>query len=359
MDDTEACSQLVDFAYHLGNHVAPQGYLSEPKQGKHAAEVRDHCSGISVELTHPDSPRRNAGLGIISIPGQVFAALSIEERVMMYRDIRNWRGYYRCTRIDTQLTVLDPPLTSGQFCDAVMNGEIWPKHFSTAMPYGQRNRAGEWREPPTQYFGTPESPTRARVYRHGAKLGWDQEDLRFEVQQRKRNADDTFRALCKMTASEDISEPLFLVNEATLCKNVLMEKLDLRDTTGIDRKELAGHWLRKAPRVEWYHDLVNAPEAPVERSARPLPSLNKSVNAMSDQYGGNAGAWLMRVMAEEGATLKQASETLAMRLISRMKDSHRARAKEGLTPAQQAKIDKLYPKLTAEAAQLAETFWMD
>ena len=162
-----------------------------------------------------------------------------------------------------------------------------------------------------------------------------------------------------MTASEDTTEPLFLVNEATLCKNVLMEKLDLRDTTGIDRKQLAGHWLRKAPRVEWYHDLVNAPEAPVERSARPLPSLNKSVNAMSDQYGGNAGAWLMHVMAEEGATLKQASETLAMRLISRMKDSHRARAKEGLTAAQQAKVDKLYTKLTAEAAQLAESFWMD
>ena len=359
LDDEMACIELVDLANNLGHHVAPAGYMDEPKQGKHAAEVRSHCSGISVELTHPDSPRRNAGLGIISIPGQVFAALDAQERLQLYRDIRTWRGYYRCTRLDVQLTVLNPPVTAAEFCDLVADGMIWPKHFSSSMPYGEKDRSGNWRSSPTQYFGTPESPTRVRVYRHGVKLGWDVEDLRFEVQQRKRNADDTFRSMCRYTQKEATDLPLLLVKEPTFVKNVLMEKLDLRDTSQIDRQEIGGKWLRKAPPVDWYFDLVNAPEAPVERTARPQPSLAQSVRAGVDQYGGNGGAYLLRVMATEGATLKQASEAVGMRCIGKMTDQHRARAKEGLTPAQQAKVDRLYAKLTNEAAQLAEVFWTD
>ena len=111
LHSTDDCSDLVDFANDVGYHVAPNGYLGEARPGRHAAEVREHCSGISVELTHPESPRRNAGLGVLNIPGQVFAARDAKERYNLYEDVYSWRGFYRCTRLDTQLTVLNPPIS--------------------------------------------------------------------------------------------------------------------------------------------------------------------------------------------------------------------------------------------------------
>ena len=356
LHSTDDCSDLVDFANDVGYHVAPNGYLGEPRPGRHAAEVREHCSGISVELTHPESPRRNAGLGVLNIPGQVFAALDAKERYNLYEDVYSWRGFYRCTRLDTQLTVLNPPISMEEFCDEVQIGNIWAKNYSSGMPYGERGRDGNWRKPPTQYFGSPESPTRARIYRHGAKLDWKIPDIRFEVQQRKRNANDTFRALVKTTREEAHVEPLFLVNESILVKNVAMEKLDLRDTSQCDRAEMGSKWLRKAPRVSWYWDLVSAPEAPVERSAVPAKTLEQSVKAMKEQYGGKGIAKLLQVMATERCGLEPAAAMFALGMAQFCKEEHRALAKQGLDADDAAYLDQLYAQLTKEAAYISESF---
>ena len=354
--DTDDCVSLVDFANDIGHHVAPAGYMSEPRPGRHAAEVRDHCSGVQVELTHPDSPKRNAGLGILSIPGQIFAALAVQERANLFRDVYLWRGFFRCTRIDMQVTAFNLPLTIEEFCDEVAAGNIWPKHFSSGMPYGDKGRDGQWRKPPTQYFGASESPTRARIYRHGAKHGWEIPDIRFEVQQRKRNASDTFRSLVKTISAEDNQSPLLLTGEANVTKNVLMEKLDLRDTSAISREKLGSKWLRKAPPVEWYFDLVTAPEAPVERSAVPVRSLVESEAACAAQYGGKVFARALQTMAVEGADLGAAGGMVLLRFAQHCKEEHRAQAKEGLSPEAQARVDELYAQLTKEAAWVSEVF---
>jgi len=208
------------------------------------------------------------------------------------------------------------------------------------------------------YFGAPDSPSRARIYDHGAKWGWDVETMRFEVQQRKGNANDTFRALMKHTAEEDTNAPALLVKEAMLVMSVSQEKLDLRDTSQIDRQSLGPKWLRQAPPVAWYSELVATAGEPVERQARPQSTLEQSIAASCEQYGGNIGAMNLRAMAVEGCTLKQASEGYAMRCISKMTDVHRARAKQGLTEEQAARVDALYVKLTAKASQMAEVFWI-
>lgn len=356
LHSSEHCAALVDFANDIGFHVAPNGYLGEPRPGRHAAEVREHCSGVSVELTHPDSPRRNAGLGVLNIPGQIFAALDCKERYNLYEDVYSWSGFYRCTRLDTQLTVLNPPISMEEFCDEVQIGNIWAKNYSSGMPYGERGRDGNWRKPPTQYFGSPESPTRARIYRHGAKLDWDIPDIRFEVQQRKRNANDTFRALVKTTREEAHVGPLLLANESILVKNVAMEKLDLRDTSQCDRAEMGSKWLRKAPRVSWYWDLVSAPEAPVERSAVPAKTLEQSVKAMKEQYGGKGFAKLLQVMATERCGLEPAAAMFALGMAQYCKEEHRAIAKQGLDADDQAEVDRLYTQLTKEAAFISEAF---
>ena len=351
----EACEELLNLAWGIGYHVLPKGEMTPPHKGKHFSEVRSHTSGLQVELTPPDSEIRNAGLGLLSIPGQVLAALETKERLNLYRELYCFEGFYRCTRIDTQFTVLEPPISIFEFVDEVSAGNIWAKNYATGQPDVQYDRAGNYRRPPTWYFGASDSPTRARIYSHGAKWDWSIPDIRFEVQQRKRNADDTFRALINLTKDEDVTEPLFLAKEANLVMAVSREKLDLRDTTGVDRERLGGKWLRKAPPVAWYSELVDAPGAPVERRARPVPTLPQSMEACVEQYGGNAGAWILQTMAKEGCTFKQASEAFGMRCVARMRDMHRVKAKQGLTEAEGVRVDKLYAKLANDASRVAET----
>lgn len=355
--DEEACENLLNLGWNVGHHVLPQGAMSPPRQGKHFQEVRSHDSGVQVELTSPKSERRNAGLGLLTVPGQVLASLDSKERNELYIEVYSFEGFYRCTRLDTQFTVLNPPLSIYDFVSEVQSGNIWAKNYSAGQPDLQVDRAGNFRRPPTWYFGTSDSPTRARIYKHGAKWDWDIDDIRFEVQQRKRNADDTFRSLVKGSRSELIDAPLLLVNEANLVLAVSSEKLDLRDTSEIDREALGGKWLRKAPRVSWYSEMLEGAGEPVERRARPVPTLRQSMKACSDQYGGNIGASVMRLMAVEGCTLKQAAEAFVTRQFGRMGDVHRQRAKEGLTEAQQRKVDSLYAKHATESSQLAEWCW--
>ena len=349
---------LLNLGWSIGHKVMPNGEMTGPTQGRLFEQVWRHDSGVTVEVTPPGSEKRNAGTATLSVSGSVFAALDSQERSELYLEVYLWEGYYRNTRIDTQFTVLDPPVTIYDFVDACTNGEIWAKGFSAGAPFLQIDRAGNHRIPPTWYFGAPDSPTRARIYRHGAKHGWETDDIRFEVQQRKRNADDTFRALVKQIQAQSNAGPLLLTEEANLVKAVSREKLDLRDTTDVDREALGGKWLRKSPRVGWYAELVDAPGAPVERTARPVPTLEQSLKAMVDQYGGKAGAWLIQTMAVEGCTLKQASEALGMRCIGSMGDQHRALAKHGLTEAESEQVDRLYARLAPKASQIAEHAWI-
>ena len=350
----QRCDDLLQLGWNLGHHVLPRGDMSEPRPSRLYQWAFLHDSGVTVEFTEPGSGKRNEGTGLLTVPGSVFAALDRPERIALYREVYLFEGYYRCTRIDTQLTVLNPPVNIYSFVDACQNGDIWAKGFSTGQPFTQLDRAGKHRIAPTWYFGTPDSPTRARIYDHGVKHDWSVESLRLEVQQRKRNADDTFRALYQQTKSEKEDCPLLLEKEANLVKAVSREKLDLRNTAGVDREKLGGKWLRKSPRVGWYAQLVDAPGAPVERRARPVPTLHQTLDASIEQYGGSIGAWIIQTMADEGCTLKQASELYGKHCIARMRDQHRQRAKVGLDERGQHEVDRIYARLAEKCSKWAE-----
>lgn len=354
--DSVSVERLREFHANICYHVMPNGEFMAPKTGRHFEQVWDHDSGCSLELTEPESKKRNSGLALLNIPGSVFAAFCPRERINLYSDVASIEGFYRCTRLDTQFTVLDPPIQIEQLCDSVEAGNLWAKNFSTQRTHGDRARDGSWRKPPTCYFGASDSPTIGRIYSHGAKHGWDIPDIRFEVQQRKRNADDTFRALVNRTKEELTEGPLLLVKEANLVMSVSGEKLDIRDTSGIDRHAVGGKWLRKAPRAAWYDELISEAAAPVERRSRPVPTLDQTVRAGIDQYGGAKGAWYLRLMATEGASLEDAFKALCMREIAQMKDAHRQRAMAGLNKKQAAKVNRDYARLTKEAAQMTELY---
>ncbi len=61
-------------------------------------------------------------------------------------------------------------------------------------------------------------------------------------------------------------------------------------------------------------------------------------------------------MVTEGATVEEASMALTWRRLAQMKDAHRQKAMAGMTKAQATKLQKVYARLTKEAAQMTELY---
>ena len=65
---------------------------------------------------------------------------------------------------------------------------------------------------------------------------------------------------------------------------------------------------------------------------------------------------MQRLMVLEGATVQEAAMALAWRDIAQMKDAHRQKAMASMTKAQATKLQKVYARLTKEAAQMTELY---
>ena len=65
---------------------------------------------------------------------------------------------------------------------------------------------------------------------------------------------------------------------------------------------------------------------------------------------------MQRLMVTEGASIEEAAMALAWRDIAQMKDAHRQRAMASMTKAEATKLQKLYARLTKEAAQRTELY---
>lgn len=350
----QAVDDLIAYGHCLGSFVLGGGDLQPVRKGRHYSHVFQHDSGVTVELTPPESERRNAGSGLITVPGSVFGALDNSERVDLITDLREMSGFYRCTRWDAQLTTLDPPVQVGDFVDDVSDGNLWVKGFSVGRPWGFRTLTGAWREPPTQYFGSPQSEVQARVYDHGVEHGWEQASMRIELQFRKRWADDHFRRLADRCRLERGKDPLLIRQEELTVKQALGQHFDLRDTSAVDRTQSPSKWLRKAPQVDWYQDLIKAPAATIEKSYKPTSDLWRSREAGCAQYGPKQ---LLTVVAQAialGGELDTSMYLLMAEMAVHLNDSHYELIADLVEPHQVADARRTLDVLRRQGAQWNE-----
>lgn len=356
LPDDEMVDDLIAYGHNLGHFVLPGGELKPTRKGKHYSHVFEHDSGVVVEVTPPKSERKNAGTGLISVPGSVFGALDASERVDLITDVRRMEGFYRCTRWDAQLTVLDPPVSVGEFVDDVSAGKYWPKGYSTARPWGEKTLTGEWKRPPTQYFGSTQSQVMVRVYDHGADKDWERESMRFEIQFRKQWADDHFRRLASRCQLERGKEPLLVEQEELTVKQSLQQHFDLRDTSAVNRSEKPSKWLRKAPKVSWYQELVEAPAGTVEKQYRPAADCYRAREVGCEQYGAKQAMTVFHQAVMNNTDLHEQAYYLFLQMCQHLKKDHVEEIYRMCRTADQEHLASLIKEVTEAGAVYGEHF---
>lgn len=322
----------------LARFLLPAGRWEGPHRGRHFTHVLNHDSGLTLEFTPPEDEARNSGIVVVTLPGQIWGALDAQNRCELITDVKCLPGYYRCTRWDAQMTVLNPPLLVGEFVDLVSQGVVWPVRYGVGNPWTKRNLHGDHVEPPTQYFGAKDSMVLARVYDHGAKWKWPVPSMRFEVQFRKTWADDHFRRLETQCGIAWKSDTGVEEVEQDLVKKALRQHLDLRDTSKWAGKKKPKNWAQSAPKLDWYDRLLNTTDDPLKASYKPATDVHRAREVMCGQYGPKT---LLSVVAESWANNEDYDE-VAMNLIGQMA--------QHLKPEHFDQLRDLVPEKAYEAA---------
>jgi hypothetical protein len=361
----ESVDELMAYAYDLGERVLPGKTAFRPKPGKHFTHVYGHPAGLSLELTPPDAETdsghqaRNAGSAVLSLPGQIWGSLDAAERGVLMTDLRRWPGFYRCTRWDAQITILNPEIGAGEVVDQVEKGRLWPVGFGVGNPYGRKNLHGVYVDIPTQYFGGKESRVRARVYDKAAESRWTVPAVRHELILRREPADQHFRRLADRCQAETPLEPLFVTSEERTVKEALDQHLDYRDTSRWEGRPKPKNWAQSAPRVKWWRDALGNLHDPVAVAYKPALDLDGAVDACINQYGRKATLWAFIKGCKDG-TIEEAALEFFLRGVARWKkdDVEMILAElPGVPPEKvRAKFDELV-NLAAELTELVAPPW--
>lgn len=277
--------ELFAYLNDVAESILPVGGWEGPTRAKHFERLYRHKSGITFEWTPLSSELSTAGRASAGMSGSPFGALDAKERSDLLVDLRYMEGFKRCTRWDPQITVLDPERTVEQVCADVRDGNLWAARYGTQNAYGSLNQNGEWRSPPTQYFGSRDSNIRLRIYDHGAKQGWNRPSLRVECQLRKQAADDHFRRLTERCKAERDTPPILIAEEMRTVKDALAQHADLRDTSKWAGRPRPRKWRQEAPVPGWWERMLEHKHDPLALTHKQQVEWERSRQVGCEQYG--------------------------------------------------------------------------
>ena len=283
--------ELFAYAMELSEKILPTKQRLEPSKGQYFDSKYLHPCGISLEMTSLDSPKSTRGCALLNLPGGAWGSLDASERRDLILDIGGWPGLYRTTRWDPQTTVIDPPITIDKIIEDVAAGRLWVARFSTQQSWERRDKDGLLIEPPTQYFGSPQSNVRLRIYDHGAKHGWEPPSLRVEAQLRKEVADQHFRRLYLRCTEEADTDPLLVCQEQRTVKDALKQHAQFKDTSRWEGRKKPRKWAQSSTEPAWWDEVLSHDADPLTLTHKAELDWDKTMLALKEQYGRKLFLW--------------------------------------------------------------------
>ena len=324
--------ELFAYTWDLAEKILPTGERLHPSRGQYFDVKYQHPTGISLEITPLESPKTTAGCGLLVLPGAVWGSLTASERRDLIIDLGDWPGFYRTTRWDPQITVLDPPISIYEVIEEVAAGRLWAARFQSQMPWEKRDKDGLLLEPPTQYFGSPQSNVRLRIYDHGAKHDWQVPSLRVEAQLRKEVADRHFRRLHTRCSTEVDADPLFVCQEEESVKDALKQHAVLKDTSKWAGRRKPRRWAQEAPEAAWWTEMLDHKADPLTLTHKVELDWDKTIDALVEQYGRKLFLWSSKKSMEEGKSSAQVMDELRTRCATKLKKGDDALLMQNVQP---------------------------
>jgi hypothetical protein len=275
-------------------------------------------------------------------------------RQELYSLVTQISGFRKCTRLDAQITVLNPEVDALALLGMVERQEVWPLGYGRGQAYCERSHGGQIVGPVTQYFGATDSDRRARVYDKAGEQGWDVPAVRFEVQLRGAHASGTFAELARRCKADRYDGMMLVTAENGLVRDVVGTGLDFRDTTRWADGERPKNWAQFAPTPAWWEAVLGKHVDPIALQYERPVDLSATLEAALDQYGRKVALEVLRMAVVSDGDMDQVLRGVFLRAAARWRRDD-LEILRGVLPAEDhEQLEKLYRVMTNAAARVSE-----
>lgn len=287
-------------------------------QSPHYEHVFTHDVGIRLELTPPETDfSRNKGSLCLSLPGSFFylqPGSTVGEGFQRLIDVR---GLQHFTRLDFQITELNPVMSAEEVAQGVEEGRYWVKGAKKWRTFADRAPGGAMEDGISLYWGSRRSEKLGRTYNKAAEPPkWKSPAIRDEIQLRgtwaKKHGDFLCRELSGcMTQAERLA---VMAKNASGALSQHLMYYELGNVPASDK-----NWIRQAKPAGWYLDRLGKASEPVEKGVREPLDLDRAVESGLRQYGRTFYRYAWVRSQETGVPFEQVALSLFARAQATLK----------------------------------------
>ncbi len=337
---------VLGYFSSLKEYVTPRASFTEGA-GRKFFTNSHYCeeAGIQVKWTHPQEEKVNAGFITVDLKGEFFKYLNASERSAVYLDLSDMEGYRGATRLDAQITLINPVADSEQIHQMVRNREVWIKGFQEYSQLSPVDSKGDATNGASTVWGSRKSEIRCTSYNKAKEDKWeDVRAVRHEVCIRKDRAKLYFNDLITLLRAE--ADPETSVEEARLVKTIIGERMTYLNTSRlwqkVDKADWPENWAADSQPAAFMEEILNVTPVELRKRWRIQKRLEDSMAAKHVQYGRKTAQWALLQACTTGAHLQDLAMQDFDHSMARAKDEDLEKVLEMLPEEKHEEARRLF-----------------
>ena len=270
---------------------------------------------------------------VFSLSGMYWALSSIYEQMRLISELNEFEGRYHWTRLDCQVTTLNPTQSAEQICTDIQERRLWIKGYRGWEQKGIRDIDGNVINGASACFGAPASDKRATSYNKSAEQKWDVPARRDEIRLRSAWAEEHMSILATAIAGAS-SENQAIERYQQATSQAISQHMQYLDITGtpIPRPK---DWARGLHKPQWWTETLEQEHEPVKLTRKAKSDVFTRMAHMRMQWGPTwAEACAEMLLSGRSDSVEQASFDLAQQMLSALRPEHVQRVVDKAPPAE-------------------------
>ena len=319
---------------------------------RHFENCFQHELGVRFESSPLDSDHM-AGVSVINYQGLYFALSSVYEQMRLLEQLLKFKGRYHWTRLDCQVTTLNPSQSAEQIVTDIEQRRLWVKGYQGWRASGLRDIDGNDVNGLSAHFGAPVSDRQATSYNKAAEQGWDiparRDETRLRGEWAELHTDAIATAVAGAASENEAIEAYQRATSAVIAQH--MQYLDITGTPIPKPKD----WARGKKAPKWWNETLETKHEPVKLNRRPKSDVFERIAHMRMQWAPTwAEACAELYVSGRSDSVAQASFDLAQQMLSGLRPEHVQRVLDGLDEEHQAVVLQMLMEAADAAAVHAE-----
>ena len=249
----------------------------------------------------------------------------------------DFKGRYHWTRLDCQVTTLNPSQSAEQIVTDINERRLWIKGYKGWEALGLKDIDGNAVNGLSACFGAPTSDRKATSYNKAAEQQWETPARRDEVRLRGPWAEQHMNFIATAVSGASTENEAVDAYQSA-CASTIAQHMQYLDITGTPIPK-PKDWARGKKAPKWWDETIHARHEPLKLNRRPEKDVFERIAHMRMQWSPTwAEACAELTVSGRAPTMEQASYDLAQKMLSALRPEHVQRVLSGVPEDQREKL---------------------